>query len=70
MIVCLAVACQATMPALAQNPQPETPVDYQRQIRPILAEHCWQCHGVDDKTREGQLRLELRDAALQGGDSG
>jgi mono/diheme cytochrome c family protein len=70
MIVCLAIAGLATLPALAETPQPDSTVDYQRQIRPILAEHCWQCHGVDDKTREGQLRLDLRDAALQGGDSG
>ncbi|MFN5771004.1 MAG: c-type cytochrome domain-containing protein, partial [Pirellulaceae bacterium] len=70
MIGCLVVRCLAVSPAPAQPPQPDSPVDYQRQIRPILAEHCWQCHGVDDKTREGQLRLDLRDAALQGGDSG
>src|SRR6185436_20023082 len=46
------------------------PVDYGREIQPILAEHCFQCHGQDEKTREGNLRLDLRDSALKGGDSG
>src|SRR6266550_617151 len=38
-------------------------VDYSRDIRPILAEHCWGCHGPDEKTREAGLRLDLRDSA-------
>ena len=45
-------------------------VDYQKDIRPILAEHCWHCHGVDDKERQGGLRLDDRSAALRGGESG
>lgn len=39
-------------------------IDYSRDIRPILANHCWSCHGPDDKTREGELRLDSRAAAL------
>ena len=46
------------------------PVDFQRQVRPILAEHCFQCHGPDEGARQAALRLDLRDAALKGGDSG
>lgn len=45
-------------------------VDYQRQIQPILTEHCLHCHGVDEGSREGSLRLDIREAALIGGDSG
>lgn len=45
-------------------------VDYSRDILPIFAEHCAQCHGVDEQTRESGLRLDLREAALAGGDSG
>lgn len=44
--------------------------DYIRDVRPILADHCFQCHGMDAKSRESGLRLDLRDAAVQGGDSG
>lgn len=45
-------------------------VDFQREIQPILAEHCFHCHGVDEKGREGGLRLDDRDSVLIGGDSG
>lgn len=46
------------------------PIDYQRQIQPIFAEHCASCHGVDEQTREAGLRLDDRASALLGGDSG
>ncbi len=45
-------------------------VDYQRDVQPILAERCFHCHGRDAATREGGLRLDLRESALEGGDSG
>lgn len=48
----------------------ESRIDFQRDIQPILAEHCTLCHGVDEGTRESGLRLDLRDSALTGGDSG
>ena len=44
-------------------------VDFQRQIRPLLADKCFACHGRDAEHREGGLRLDERDAALKGGDS-
>ncbi|MBM3822530.1 MAG: DUF1553 domain-containing protein [Verrucomicrobia bacterium] len=43
--------------------------DYSREIRPILADHCFACHGPDEKARKGGLRLDLRDDALHGGKS-
>lgn len=44
-------------------------IDFGREIQPILAEHCFQCHGKDEQTRQGGLRLDLRDGALKGGES-
>lgn len=44
--------------------------DFQRDIQPILAEHCTLCHGVDAADRKGGLRLDQRDGALKGGESG
>lgn len=45
-------------------------VDYLRDVQPILAERCFHCHGQDTETQQSGLRLDLREAALQGGDSG
>ncbi len=45
-------------------------VDFSHDILPILTDHCMHCHGVDEEGRQGGLRLDLRDAALMGGDSG
>jgi hypothetical protein len=45
-------------------------VDFQREIRPILTEHCTECHGMDAATRKSELRLDQRATALKGGKSG
>jgi hypothetical protein len=45
-------------------------IDFQRDIRPILSDFCFKCHGPDDKARKAKLRLDLRDHALKGGRSG
>lgn len=45
-------------------------IDFLRDVQPILAEHCTLCHGVDAQDRKSGLRLDVRDAALKGGESG
>lgn len=45
-------------------------VDYSRDIRPILAINCFTCHGQDPLTRQGGLRLDLRDTAIASRPSG
>jgi Protein of unknown function (DUF1553)/Protein of unknown function (DUF1549)/Planctomycete cytochrome C len=45
-------------------------LDFNRDIRPILARHCFKCHGPDDGARKAKLRLDVRDAALRPGRSG
>ncbi|HRA89796.1 MAG TPA: DUF1549 domain-containing protein, partial [Planctomycetaceae bacterium] len=46
------------------------PVDFQRQVQPILSEHCTLCHGVDPDDRQAGLRLDVQASAFVGGDSG
>ncbi len=44
--------------------------DFSRDVRPILSQHCFKCHGPDDKARKGGLRLDIREAALKEAKSG
>jgi hypothetical protein len=44
-------------------------IDFGRDIQPLLAEHCFHCHGNDEGTRKGKLRLDDRESALKGGKS-
>ncbi|HVJ80442.1 MAG TPA: DUF1549 domain-containing protein, partial [Planctomycetia bacterium] len=41
------------------------PPGFDRDVRPILANHCWQCHGPDAGQRKGKLRLDIRADAIR-----
>lgn len=40
------------------------PISYNRDIRPILSDKCFHCHGPDQKTRKGKFRLDVREDAV------
>ena len=56
-----------TLPLLARG---EETVRFNRDIRPVLSDKCFHCHGPDEKERKGGLRLDVRSDALKGGKSG
>ena len=61
--------CAILGTALVQVFAADKPLSFNHAIRPILADHCFTCHGQDEKSRKGGLRLDVRDAAVKGGKS-
>lgn len=56
------------LPSLGQS-TPEA-IDFEQHIRPLLAEHCYECHSEKSKPLQGGLRLDSPAWILSGGDSG
>ncbi len=50
--------------ALALSASAEEPLQYNRDIRPIISKHCFACHGPDSAARKGELRLDRAEDAL------
>ena len=43
----------------------DSPVNYSRDIKPILSARCYACHGPDEGKRKAKLRLDVRDVAIK-----
>src|SRR5215831_15649252 len=55
--------CVSVVSSSARAAGPE----YNRDVRPILAENCFACHGPDSAARKAKLRLDVRDDAIKAG---
>jgi cytochrome c553 len=58
------VVCCACVPAFAADP-PGGKLQYNRDVRPILADNCFACHGPDSAARQADLRLDKREIAVE-----
>ena len=71
-ILLLALACLVSR-AEADEPRDFTEQQltfFETKIRPVLVEHCYECHATGAKIVQGGLRVDHRAGLLRGGDSG
>lgn len=67
----LAVVLSPLLVLQAQSPPVQAPnrqIDFDKDVRPLLAQNCYSCHSPE--VQQSGLRLDLRQNALRGGDYG
>ncbi len=67
MLLTIALAAQV---ALADEVDPAAADFFEKKIRPVLAQHCYECHSGEAKQLKAGLRVDARDLIRQGGESG
>ena len=60
-------ACGFAIVLLSSPLRASDGIEYNRDIRPILAENCFSCHGADSASRKAKLRLDQHEAAVTAG---
>ena len=67
----LVVLISGAGPASAETSKAKSsPIDFNREVRPILTENCFKCHGPDEGARKAKLRFDVRADALKPAKSG
>ena len=70
-IVCLALLSFGLFPAVVSAADEPTGIEFfEKRIRPVFVQHCYECHSADAKAVKGGLLLDSRDGWKRGGDSG
>ncbi len=70
-LIAAAIVASAALPpgSPARGAEPPVPerIEFNRDVRAILSDNCFFCHGPDPKNRKADLRLDLRDEAIDSG---
>ncbi|MCY3722147.1 MAG: PSD1 and planctomycete cytochrome C domain-containing protein [Candidatus Poribacteria bacterium] len=65
LLVCFCLAVLGLPTASAEHHEtPQTPLNYNLDIRPILSDNCYACHGPDAKSRQANLRIDTKAGAF------
>jgi hypothetical protein len=57
--------CLVVIAAMTSSTTSAAPLSFSRDIKPILSDSCYHCHGPDDAARESELRFDLRASVFE-----
>jgi len=67
LFLCLLNSCSGSLAIAGVQDDSSSEVSFARDVQPILAQHCYPCHGADEASRAAGLRLDDRESAIDGG---